>query len=149
MTTDAEAFLDSNVLLYLLSADAAKADRAEALLAAGGTISVQVLNEFASVASRKLGMAWGEIRDVLAVARELCAVRPLTVETHDRALELVGRHSLSLYDALIVAAALEAGCRTLWSEDLQDGKRFGARLVVRNPFGGAGTAPARPVRKAR
>lgn len=149
MTTDAEAFLDSNVLLYLLSADTAKADRAESLMAAGGTISVQVLNEFASVASRKLGMAWGEIRDVLSVARDLCVVRPLTVETHDRALELVGRHRLSFYDSLIVAAALEAGCRTLWSEDLQDGKRFGARLVVRNPFGGAGTAPARPVRKAR
>lgn len=149
MTTHADAFFDSNVLLYLLSVDAAKADRAESLLAAGGTISVQVLNEFASVASRKLGLAWGEIRDVLSVARGLCAVRSLTVETHERALELVGRHSLSFYDALIVASALEAGCRTLWSEDLQDGKRFGARLVVRNPFGGAGATPARPARKSR
>jgi predicted nucleic acid-binding protein len=149
MRADGDAFLDSNVLLYLLSADTAKADRAESLMAAGGTISVQVLNEFASVASRKLGMAWGEIRDVLSVARDLCVVRPLTVETHDRALELVGRHSLSFYDSLIVAAALEAGCRTLWSEDLQDGKRFGSRLVVRNPFTAVAGDADRPTRKAR
>ena len=58
-----EAFLDTNVLLYLLSRDAAKADRAEALVVAGGVISVQVLNEFASVASRKLEMSWAEIRE--------------------------------------------------------------------------------------
>ena len=54
----ADAFFDTNVVLYLFSADAAKADRAEALLAAGGLISVQVLNEFAAVARHKLGMTW-------------------------------------------------------------------------------------------
>ena len=61
-----EVFHDTNVLLYLMSADTAKADRAEALLARGGCISVQVLNEFASVASRKLAMPWSEIEETLA-----------------------------------------------------------------------------------
>lgn len=70
---DVEPFLDTNVLLYLLSADAAKADRAEALLAAGGVISVQVLNEFANVASRKLAMTWPEIREILAAVRTTCS----------------------------------------------------------------------------
>ena len=97
-----EDFFDTNVVLYLLSADTAKADRAEELLALGGTISVQVLNEFVAVASRKLGMSWVEIREVLAQIRAVCAVEPVTVETHDRALRIAERYGLSIYDSLIV-----------------------------------------------
>lgn len=130
----AEAFFDTNVVLYLLSADSAKANRAEALLAGGGTVSVQVLNEFASVASRKLGLSWAEIREVLATVRAVCDVQPLTVETHDRALALIEGHSLSVYDALIVASALEAGCQTLWTEDMQHGRLIERRLRLCNQF---------------
>jgi len=101
-----EDFFDTNVVLYLLSADTAKADRAEELLALGGTISVQVLNEFVAVASRKLGMSWVEIREVLAQIRAVCAVEPVTVETHDRALRIAERYGLSIYDSLIVSAAV-------------------------------------------
>ena len=79
----AKVFFDTNVLLYLLSEDAAKADRAEALLADGGVISVQVLNEFASVASRKLRLSWPEIHEVLDTVRRLCRVEPLLLATHD------------------------------------------------------------------
>ena len=134
MIAAAESFIDSNVLLYLVSADTRKADVAERLLARGGVMSVQVLNEFASVASRKFGMPWPEIREVLDVARGLCSIVPVGLDTHDRALDLLQRHSLSVYDAMIVSAALGAGCKTLWSEDLQHGKRFATRLTVRNPF---------------
>ena len=134
MSLAAEAFFDTNVVLYLLSDDAAKANRAEALLAGGGVVSVQVLNEFASVASRKLKLSWAEIREVLTAVRAACRVQPLTVETHDRALALVERYSLSVYDALIVAAALDAGCHTLWSEDMQHDQAFGPQLRLRNPF---------------
>lgn len=130
-------FADTNVLLYLLSADAAKADRAEALLAARVTVSVQVLNEFASVARRKLAMPWAEIADVLGLMRAGCAVRPLTLTTHEGALDLVQRHALAWYDALIVASAIEAGCATLYSEDMQDGLRVGKALTIRNPFAAA------------
>ncbi len=129
-----EDFFDTNVLLYLLSADAAKADRAEELLAIGGTISVQVLNEFAAVASRKLRMSWIEIREVLAQIRAVCAVAPMTVETHDRAVRIAERYSLSIYDALIVSAAMLADCKTLHSEDMQDGQVIERRLTIRNPF---------------
>jgi len=129
-----EDFFDTNVVLYLLSADTAKADRAEELLALGGTISVQVLNEFAAVASRKLRMSWTEIREVLAQVRAVCAVEPLTVETHERALRIAVRYRLSIYDALIVAAALMAKCQTLHSEDMQDGQVVERQLTIRNPF---------------
>ena len=129
-----EDFFDTNVVLYLLSADTAKADRAEELLALGGTISVQVLNEFAAVASRKLRMSWTEIREVLAQVRAVCAVEPLTLETHERALRIAVRYRLSIYDALIVAAALLAKCQTLHSEDMQDGQLVERQLTIRNPF---------------
>jgi predicted nucleic acid-binding protein len=129
-----EDFFDTNVVLYLLSADTAKADRAEELLALGGTISVQVLNEFAAVASRKLLMSWAEIREVLAQIRAVCAVEPMTIETHDRALRVAERYGLSIYDALIVSAALLANCKTLHSEDMQDGQVVERQLTIRNPF---------------
>ena len=130
----AETFFDTNVLLYLLSEDAVKADRAEELLANGGVISVQVLNEFAAVTSRKLGMSWREIRDVLLPIRSVCEIEPITVEAHDRAVELAERYGLSFYDAMIVASALLAGCKTCYSEDLQDGQVIDRQLRIRNPF---------------
>jgi predicted nucleic acid-binding protein len=129
-----EDFFDTNVLLYLLSSDAAKADKAEGLLAGGGTISIQVLNEFAAVASRKLRMPWSEIRDVLSQVRAVCAVHPVSIETHERALSLAERYGLSFYDALVVSAALLANCRTLHSEDMQDGQVIDRQLTIRNPF---------------
>jgi predicted nucleic acid-binding protein len=128
-----EVFFDTNILLYLLSADASKADKAQALAADGGVISVQVLNELASVAMRKLDMRFGEIREILSTIRAVCAVIPVDIETHELGMDLVERHQLAVYDALIVAAALQAECRVLYTEDLQHGRQFG-RLTIRNPF---------------
>lgn len=127
-------FFDTNVLLYLLSGDTVKADCAEALLAQGGTLSVQVLNEFAAVASRKIGMSYPEIREVLAPIRMLCTVVPVNLEIHERGLEIAQRYGFRVYDALIIAAALLTGCRTLYSEDLQDGQTFEGQLTICNPF---------------
>lgn len=129
-----EIFFDTNVVLYLLSADAAKADRAEDLLSIGGTISVQVLNEFSAVASRKLRMPWPEIRDVLGQIRAVCSIEPLTEKTHERGLHIAERYGISLYDAMIVASALLAGCVTLYSEDMQHGQIFDKQLTILNPF---------------
>jgi predicted nucleic acid-binding protein len=129
-----EVFFDTNVLLYLLSDDAAKADRAESLLAQGGTISVQVLNEFASVASRRLQMSWPEIREVLDTIQTTCQVVPLSLATHQRGAAIAERYRFSFYDATIVAAAQLAGCTVLYSEDMQDGQVIEGRLTVRNPF---------------
>ena len=131
--SEADSFFDTNVLLYLLSKEAAKADRAEALLASGGTISVQVLNEFAADASRKLAMSISEIREVLSTVRAICAVKPLDIETHELALDMAERHRFSIYDGLIVAAAVRAGCTVLYTEDLQHGQMI-EKLQIRNPF---------------
>ncbi len=128
------SFFDSNVLLYIASGDPAKADRAEALLRDGGSISVQVLNEIAHVARRKMAMSWTEAHAFLSMLRALLPVEPITVATHDAGLALAERYNLSTYDAMIAAAALGAGCDTLWSEDLQDGMTLDGRLRVVNPF---------------
>jgi predicted nucleic acid-binding protein len=132
--SDAEAFFDTSVVLYLLSDDAAKADRAEELLARRGAVSVQVLNEFAAVAKRKRALSIPEIRDVLEAVRALCAIHPLTEECHDLGLEIAERYGFSVYDSMIVASALQAECKTLYSEDLQHRQIIDKRLRIINPF---------------
>jgi predicted nucleic acid-binding protein len=128
------SFLDTNVLLYALAEDDLRTPRAEALLAEGPVISVQVLNEFTAVARRKLKLDWQHIANLIAIARQLCGpVQPLTPDMHDNARTLADRHRLSIYDAAIVASALAAGCATLWSEDMQNGHSIEG-LTIRNPF---------------
>lgn len=134
MSVAVRPFVDTNVLLYLLSDDTAKAERAEALLSGRIVISVQVLNEFANVARRKLGLPWSEVEQALIDVRRFANVQPLLLDTHERGLALAKRYQLSVYDAMIAAAALEAGCTTLASEDFSTGQRFESRLTVRNPF---------------
>ncbi len=125
-------FFDTNVLLYLLSADA-KADQVESLLAVGGVVSVQVLNEFVSIAFRKLKMKWPEIREILATIRAICEVIPMTVETHETGLTIAERYGFSFYDSLILSAAIQAECRVVYSEDMQDGQIVQS-VTIRNPF---------------
>ncbi|MEK7811513.1 MAG: PIN domain-containing protein [Pseudomonadota bacterium] len=126
-------FIDSNVILYLLSGDPEKADRAEAMLDKGGIISVQVLNEVTSVCLRKLKMTWEEIDAVLLAVKAACEVVPLTLVSHEKAVQISKRYQLSIYDAHICASAILSGAKTVWSEDMQDGMKIDG-MVVKNPF---------------
>ncbi|MGH8237825.1 MAG: PIN domain-containing protein [Steroidobacteraceae bacterium] len=132
--SDAEPFFDTSVLLYLLSAEVEKADRVEKLLEQSGVISVQVLNEFTAVATRKLGLSLAEVREVLGVVRTVCVTHPLTVEHYDRGVAIVERYRFSFYDSVIIASALLAGCKTLYSADLQHRQIVDKQLTVINPF---------------
>ena len=129
------AFLDTNILIYAALQPDRRTDTARSLLTRRSIVSVQVLNEFASVARRKLRRGWPEITQALALIRELIA-SPLsvTIDTHQAALKLAAATGYHFYDALILASALEAGCDTLFSEDLQDGRVIAERLTIRNPF---------------
>lgn len=129
-----KAFFDTNILLYLFSTDSQKADRAEAMVHKGGLISVQVLNEMANVALRKMALSWQEIDEALGLIRALCPVVPLTVDTHDMGRRIAERYRLGIYDAMIVAAALLSGCRVLYSEDMHAGLLVDRRLRIVNPF---------------
>ena len=128
-------FFDTNVILYLLD-DGPKADRAETCLAAGGTISVQVLNETLVNCRRKAGMGWQEAAEFLAGIRSLCEVVDLTPDLHETGLALGARYGFSVYDAMIVAAALTSGCERLFSEDMQHGMRVEDGLRILDPFRG-------------
>jgi predicted nucleic acid-binding protein len=131
-------FIDTNVLVYIASGDPVKADRAEAIIRAGGVISVQVLNELANVARRKIRMTWAETHALLSIFRGLLTVQAITIETHETGLALAERYGLSTYDAMIAASALLADCDVLWSEDMQDGMTLGDGLRIVNPFSAAG-----------
>ena len=130
-----KAFFDTNILVYVVGQNDNRTAPAETLVASGGVVSVQVLNELAAVASRKLGMTWDEIGEALAAIRVLCpSPVPLTIETHEAGLRIAAKYQLHIYDASIAAAALAAECTTLYSEDLQDGQVVDGRLTIRNPF---------------
>ena len=130
-----KAFFDTNILVYVVGHKDERTSKAEALVANGGVISVQVLNELASVSRRKLGLSWEDVGDALAALRVLCpSATPLTTDTHDAGLRIAAKYGFPFYDALIAAAALEAECTTLYSEDFQDGQAIEGRLTVRNPF---------------
>jgi predicted nucleic acid-binding protein len=132
------AFFDTNVLIYAVSKDDSRAVVAEELLAAGGVLGVQILNEFVSVARRKLLMSWSDVREALDAFVVLCPdPLPISIVTHERGLNIAQKHGYNIYDALVVSAALEAGCAILYSEDLQDGQTIEGRLSIRNPFGGS------------
>jgi predicted nucleic acid-binding protein len=135
-TSEIKAFFDTNILLHEFSEDATKASLSEDVMRSGGVISVQVLNEFASAGRRKLGMSWTVIREILREYRENLTVVPLTLETHQRGLDLAERYQLNVYDGIIVAAAQLAGCTTLYSEDMHDGLVID-QLTIRNPYAGS------------
>jgi predicted nucleic acid-binding protein len=128
------SFFDTNVLLYIASGDDAKAERSEQLIAEGGTVSVQVLNEIANVARRKMRYSWERTHNLLSQIRLLLPVIPVTLDIHETGIGLAERHTLSIYDGMIAAAALDSGCDTLWSEDMHHGLVIDGRLTVVNPF---------------
>lgn len=126
-------FVDTNVVLYLLD-DGPKAEKAETILASSPHVSVQVLNEALVNCRRKAGLTWDETHDFLSGLKALCPVHDLSPETHDLGAALAQRYGLSIYDAMIVSAALLAGCDRLFSEDMQHGLVIEDRLRITNPF---------------
>jgi predicted nucleic acid-binding protein len=130
----ADVFFDTNVIVYAFIESDARSAAADRILSEGGIVNVQVLNEFINVARRKHALPWADIHASLASIRVLCgAPRPLTGTVHEAGVAIAERYRYSIYDALIIAAAADAGCRTLYSEDLAAGQTIkGVRIV--NPF---------------
>ena len=129
------AFIDSNVLIYTMVSGDSRRERAQQLVAQGGVISVQVLNEFVAVARRKMRMPW---EDVIAALNAVRVLFPspvsITLDTHEVALKIARQHGFGIHDAQIVSSAIEANCSTLYSEDMQDGQVIDGRLTIRSPF---------------
>lgn len=130
----AKAFIDTNVLVYAFSDQNDRSDRAAELIASGGVVSVQVLNEFVDVARRKLQQDWSAVQRALDDLHLLLdPPLPLTTELHRAAVVLSRKYGFRIYDSLIVSAAKSSGCLTLYTEDLQHGQEI-AGVLVQNPF---------------
>lgn len=129
--------IDTNVVLYLTGREPAKAERARELVKPGTTISVQVLNEAANVLTNKMRMSWADTEEFLNLIKEAVTVVPMNVQTHELGVAISARHRLHIYDSLILAAALLAGCDTLYSEDMHAGLVIDNRLRIVNPFAAA------------
>jgi predicted nucleic acid-binding protein len=126
-------FIDSNVLLYTLGHDAKKHGKAKDLVNKQPVISVQTLNEFANVCRKKFKLEWADIDAGLETAKSLCDVVPLTIDVHERAVEIASLNRIGTYDANIIAAAELSGCDVLYTEDMNHGQRIG-RVLIQNPF---------------
>jgi predicted nucleic acid-binding protein len=130
-----KVFLDTNIFVYAVVQDDPRSHDAEKLIAEGGRISVQVLNEFAAVLRRKTKMPWNELQFGLENIKRLCPnPLPITFDTHQHALAIAEKYGYKIYDALIAASALGGRCTTLYSEDMQDGQVIDGQLTIRNPF---------------
>lgn len=128
-------FFDTNVLIYAFSEDDPRSEVARILVATGGIIGVQILNELTSVLRNKLKMSWREVHDALSAVRSLCpVVQPLTLEMHELGLKLAERYGYTIYDSLILAASLTAKTTTIYTEDMNDGQVIEDTLTIRNPF---------------
>ncbi|MCC6601687.1 MAG: PIN domain-containing protein [Anaerolineae bacterium] len=134
-------FLDTNILVYSFDpSEPAKQQIARELVKTAlssqmGAISSQVVQEFLNVAQRKFAkpMSVTEARRYLnTVLFPLCQHFP-SIDLYDKALMLREETGYSFYDALILAAAIESGCQTLLSEDLQDGRTI-HNVTILNPF---------------
>ena len=127
-------FLDTNVIIYAFRKDDKRNETARMLLAQGGLTGVQALNEFVAVARRKLAMSWTDISRALAAICKLCpSPVALTLEIHQRALQITERYGYHIYDSLLIAAALDGSCTVFYSEDMHDGQAIDG-LTIRNPF---------------
>jgi predicted nucleic acid-binding protein len=130
----ADSFFDTNVALYAVIEDQDRFATAQRALANGGIVSVQVLNEMTNTLRRKFRLGWDDVAThVGMIAGLMDDVVPVTLDAHARARDIAERHNLQFYDSLLLASALEAGCRRFVSEDMQDGLCIDS-LTVENPF---------------
>jgi predicted nucleic acid-binding protein len=130
----AKTFIDTNIVIYALGPNSPKTSFTAPLFVSTPTISTQVLSETANVALKKLALSLSETRKLLTKLESLCRVELIVPATMHRALDIVERYGFSWYDSLIVATAIEAGCDTLYTEDLQHGQVIDSSLTVTNPF---------------
>jgi predicted nucleic acid-binding protein len=127
-------FFDTNVIIYLTDLRDSTRLVSRGLIKGGGVVSVQVLNETTRVLrGRRFNLSWDQVNDVLNGIKATCDVVPLTLATHERALAYANRYKVGIYDANIIAAAVLAGCTTLFSEDMHNGLVIDG-LTILNPY---------------
>jgi len=127
--------LDTNILIYFHSNDEPDKQKiAINLFSLYPVISTQVLSEYLNVVKNKLKLPKDEIMDVCMQNIEMCILQPVSFATLKYARDLLDRYDFQLFDSIIVASALEAGCHILYSEDMQHNMKIDRKLTIINPF---------------
>lgn len=131
-----KAFIDTNVFIYIQRTDEPdKTNISEKTIAFFDCItSTQVLNETCNILTKKYPTAKEKIKRVLLSIEEICTIVTMTIDYPVKALDYHFKYSISYYDALIVVAALEANCKYLISEDMQDGLIIDKKLQILNIY---------------
>ena len=127
-------FADTNVIVYAVGKESTKQAIARRIVADGVTVSAQVVNETANVLLRKQGTALAIAHEIAESLLDLADVMPVNEQTIRKAIQISKRYGFSHWDSLIVAAALQADCTVLYSEDMQHGQIIDDRLTITNPF---------------
>ena len=130
----AKFFADTNVAIYAVETDEPKRQQALAVMHLSPVISTQVVNEFLNVLLVKRQLDRPSAYELARALMQGCDVIAVTAEITEQAMALGERYQIGHWDSVIIAAALVAGCDTLYSEDMQDGQVFEGRLTVKNPF---------------
>jgi len=129
-----KVFIDTNIVVYSLGENSLKAHQAAPLFVGLPTISTQVVSETANVAAKRLGLKAVELRKLITVLESMCKVEIVSLSTIHKALDVHDRYRFSWYDSLIIASALESGCKILYTEDMQHGQIIEGALMIQNPF---------------
>ena len=128
-------FLDTNVCIYAFDTDSRKKEKTlDLIISNQATVSTQVLMETSNVALKKLKFSHEEIQRSIDYITTFCSLHVIELSTIKLAFQINRQHQYSLYDALIIASALESNCSVLYSEDMQHGHLIGKRLNIVNPF---------------
>lgn len=129
-----KVFIDTNIIIYSLGKNSTKAHIVAPLFLDRPCISTQVLSETVNVTTKRLGLVTSDVRQLIKTLHEVCHVELITMSTIEVALNIQDRYKFSWYDSLIISSALDAGCHTLYSEDMQHGQLIEGRLKIVNPF---------------
>jgi predicted nucleic acid-binding protein len=128
-----KVFADTNIVGYLISTDSVKRERAKAIMRDKPVISTQVANKFINICMKKTKLGLTVTHRLVEALLTLCLVMPIDVQTVRDAIKITQHYHFSHWDSLIIAAAQQAGCTILYSEDLQHGQLID-QLTLINPF---------------
>lgn len=127
-------FIDTNIILYLLSNDSYKKTLSKKIIREDCCISTQVMGEFSNVCLRKFNMSLEDTETALRKIVDVANVAVLNDETVFFALKLKQKYKFQFFDSLILAAAIENNCTVLYSEDMQHKQIIENKLEIVNPF---------------
>ncbi|MBS1500416.1 MAG: PIN domain-containing protein [Bacteroidetes bacterium] len=127
-------FIDSNIVLYILDVDQHKSSIAQKILLSRPLISAQILTEVANVCKRRFKYSKEQVLSLWSDLLMDCVCVETGATTFFTGVALSKKYDFQVYDSLIVAAALNADCEVLYSEDMQHGMVIENKLTIVNPF---------------